>query len=200
MLQKLVTGICIYKINWCNPFTNIIFKNRQGFPRWTLQKSSSCVNNASLKHNQMIPFYYKFTNSQRFKLLMEQKRFMLNFLYNQMEITWIFFYFVKHCSSKSSSVVKLRRFCLIMVVISNSFVPCLQEIATDVESEPSLQEETSIIHHVLTQMSRYQEDRQQNSGQKWKLPPNGQPIGLFSGNTTATRTIIRPDDDSEYSK
>lgn len=46
-------------------------------------------------------------------------------------------------------------------------------------------------------MSRYQEDRQQNMGQKWKLPPNGQPIGLFSGNVTATRTIIRPDDDSE---
>ena len=65
------------------------------------------------------------------------------------------------------------------------------------ESDPSLQEETSIIHHVLTQMSRYKEDRQQNSGQKWKLPSNGQPIGLFSGNTTATRTVIRPDDDSE---
>jgi Rap guanine nucleotide exchange factor 4 len=46
-------------------------------------------------------------------------------------------------------------------------------------------------------MSRYQEDRQQNMGQKWKLPPNGQPISLFSGNVTATRTVIRPDDDSE---
>lgn len=29
-------------------------------------------------------------------------------------------------------------------------------MATDVESEPMLQEEASIIHHVLTQMSRYQ--------------------------------------------
>jgi len=72
-----------------------------------------------------------------------------------------------------------------------------QEIATDVESDPGLQEEAGIIHHVLTQLSRYQEDRQQNMGQKWKLPPNGQPIGLFSGNTTATRNIIRPDDDSK---
>jgi Rap guanine nucleotide exchange factor 4 len=35
-------------------------------------------------------------------------------------------------------------------------------------------------------MSRYQEDRQQNMGQKWKLPPNGQPISLFSGNVTGT--------------
>jgi hypothetical protein len=46
-------------------------------------------------------------------------------------------------------------------------------------------------------MSRYQEDRQQNMGQKWKLPPNGQPISLFSGNVTGSRTVIRPDDDSE---
>ncbi|XP_070499371.1 rap guanine nucleotide exchange factor 4 isoform X1 [Chironomus tepperi] len=71
----------------------------------------------------------------------------------------------------------------------------IEEIATDVESDPALQEEAGIIHHVLTQMSRYQEDRQQNMGQKWKLPPNGQPICLFSGNVTATRTIIRMDDD-----
>lgn len=74
----------------------------------------------------------------------------------------------------------------------------LQEIATDVEADPGLQEEAGIIHHVLTQMSRYQEDRQLNMGQKWKLPPNGQPISLFSGNTTNTRAIIRPDDDSKW--
>ncbi|KAG5678868.1 hypothetical protein PVAND_008499 [Polypedilum vanderplanki] len=71
----------------------------------------------------------------------------------------------------------------------------IEEIATDVESDPALQEEAGIIHHVLTQMSRYQEDRQQNAGQKWKLPSNGQPITLFSGNVTATRSIIRMDDD-----
>ncbi|CRL03781.1 CLUMA_CG016279, isoform B [Clunio marinus] len=71
----------------------------------------------------------------------------------------------------------------------------IEEIATDVESDHGLQEEAGIIHQVLTQMSRYLEDRQQNMGQKWKLPPNGQPIGLFSGNVTATRTVIRPDDD-----
>lgn len=71
----------------------------------------------------------------------------------------------------------------------------IEEIATDVEADPGLQEEAGVIHHVLTQMSRYQEDRQQNMGQKWKLPPNGQPISLFSGNVTATRTVIRPDDD-----
>lgn len=46
-------------------------------------------------------------------------------------------------------------------------------------------------------MSRYQEDRQQNMGQKWKLPPNGQPISLFTGNASGTRSIIRPDDDSK---
>ncbi|XP_065073351.1 rap guanine nucleotide exchange factor 4 isoform X2 [Ochlerotatus camptorhynchus] len=74
-------------------------------------------------------------------------------------------------------------------------VEFIEEIATDVESEGLLQEEASIIHHVLTQLSRYQEDRQMNASQKWKLPPNGQPICLFSGNTHSTKTVIRPDDD-----
>ncbi|XP_062553302.1 rap guanine nucleotide exchange factor 4 isoform X2 [Armigeres subalbatus] len=73
-------------------------------------------------------------------------------------------------------------------------VEFIEEIATDVESEGVLQEEASIIHHVLTQLSRYQEDRQMNASQKWKLPPNGQPICLFSGNTHS-KTVIRPDDD-----
>ena len=45
-------------------------------------------------------------------------------------------------------------------------------------------------------MARYQEDRNQHAGQKWKLPPNGQPICLFSGNATPSKTVIRPDDDS----
>ncbi|XP_055620288.1 rap guanine nucleotide exchange factor 4 isoform X2 [Toxorhynchites rutilus septentrionalis] len=74
-------------------------------------------------------------------------------------------------------------------------VEFIEEIATDVESEGLLQEEASIIHHVLTQLSRYQEDRQMNASQKWKLPPNGQPICLFSGNTPHSKTVIRPDDD-----
>jgi hypothetical protein len=45
-------------------------------------------------------------------------------------------------------------------------------------------------------MSRYQEDRQQSKGQKWKLPPNGQPISLFSA--SGSRSIIRQDDDSKH--
>lgn len=73
----------------------------------------------------------------------------------------------------------------------------IEELASEVEADPDLQEEASIMHHVLTQLSRYQEDRQMNSGQKWKLPPNGQPICLFSGNPNQIRRIIRPDDDSE---
>ncbi|KAF2898240.1 hypothetical protein ILUMI_07929, partial [Ignelater luminosus] len=40
----------------------------------------------------------------------------------------------------------------------------------------------------------YQEDRKAHSGQKWKLPPCGQPISLFSGNKES-RTIIMPQDD-----
>jgi Rap guanine nucleotide exchange factor 4 len=65
------------------------------------------------------------------------------------------------------------------------------------ELDHGLQEEVGIIHHVLTQMSRYQEDCQQSMGQKWKLPPNGQPISLFSGKIDGTRSIIRSDDDSK---
>ncbi|KAI8127134.1 Rap guanine nucleotide exchange factor 3 [Lucilia cuprina] len=56
----------------------------------------------------------------------------------------------------------------------------IEELAAEVEADPELQEETSIIHNILTQMARYQDDRNQNAGQKWKLPPNGQPICLFS--------------------
>lgn len=65
------------------------------------------------------------------------------------------------------------------------------------ELDHGLQEEVGIIHHVLTQMSRYQDDCQQSMGQKWKLPPNGQPISLFSGKIDGTRSIIRSDDDSK---
>lgn len=71
-------------------------------------------------------------------------------------------------------------------------------MASEVEVDPELSEEAGIIHHVLTQLSRYQEDRNMHAGQKWKLPPNGQPICLFSGNPTSSRTVIRPDDDSTY--
>ena len=73
----------------------------------------------------------------------------------------------------------------------------IEELAAEVEADPELQEETSIIHNILTQMARYQDDRNQNAGQKWKLPPNGQPICLFSGNMTPSKTVIRPDDDSK---
>lgn len=74
----------------------------------------------------------------------------------------------------------------------------IEDLAAEVEADPDLQEETSIIHNILTQMARYQDDRNQNAGQKWKLPPNGQPICLFSGNITPSKTVIRPDDDSKY--
>lgn len=79
-------------------------------------------------------------------------------------------------------------------------VDFIEELASEVEADPDLQEEASVMHHVLSQIARYQEDRNLHNGQKWKLPPNGQPICLFSGNPSATRTLIRPDDDSEYIK
>lgn len=70
-------------------------------------------------------------------------------------------------------------------------------MASEVEADPELQEEASVIHQVLTQLSRYQDDRAQHGSQKWKLPPNGQPVCLFSGNLTVARTTLGPEDDSE---
>jgi Rap guanine nucleotide exchange factor 4 len=54
------------------------------------------------------------------------------------------------------------------------------------------------MHHVMSQLHRYQDERALNAGQKWKLPPCGQPISLFSGSSEG-RTVIRATDDSEYS-
>lgn len=78
-----------------------------------------------------------------------------------------------------------------------SAVEFIEELASEVETDPDLQEEGSIVHNVLTLLSRYQEDKELNAGQKWKLPPNGQPISLFSGHPASNiRRMIHPDDDS----
>jgi Rap guanine nucleotide exchange factor 4 len=77
-------------------------------------------------------------------------------------------------------------------------VEFLEDLASELESDciqwNALQEEASLMHHVMSQLRRYQEDRKAHEGQKWKLPPCGQPISLFSGNDT-NRTIIMPQDD-----
>ncbi|XP_044734642.1 rap guanine nucleotide exchange factor 4 isoform X2 [Chrysoperla carnea] len=74
----------------------------------------------------------------------------------------------------------------------------VEDLAAEVEADcmqwSSLEEEASLMHHVMSQLNRYQEDKKLHEGQKWKLPPCGQPISLFSGDND-TRTIIRPDDD-----
>ncbi|XP_055319699.1 rap guanine nucleotide exchange factor 4 isoform X3 [Sitodiplosis mosellana] len=71
----------------------------------------------------------------------------------------------------------------------------IEELASVVDGDPDLQEEAGIMHHVLTQLLRYQDERQAQAGQKWKLPPNGQPICSFSGSEKQSRTAIRPEDD-----
>lgn len=75
-------------------------------------------------------------------------------------------------------------------------VEFIEELASEVEADPDLQEEASIMHNALTQLSRYQEDKELNACQKWKLPPNGQPISLFAGQSNSRR-MIHPDDDSK---
>ncbi|KDR12164.1 Rap guanine nucleotide exchange factor 4, partial [Zootermopsis nevadensis] len=74
----------------------------------------------------------------------------------------------------------------------------LEELATELEADciqwSSLQEEASLMHHVMSQLHRYQDERALSAGQKWKLPPCGQPISLFSG-SSESRTVIRATDD-----
>lgn len=52
------------------------------------------------------------------------------------------------------------------------------------------------MHHTMSLLRRYQDDKNAHSGQKWKLPPCGQPISLFTCSISESRTIIRPADDS----
>lgn len=65
----------------------------------------------------------------------------------------------------------------------------------------ALQEEASLMHHIMSRLRRYQDERLETSGLKWKLPPGGQPICLFSAisnpSKNSSRSIIRPNDDSE---
>lgn len=84
-----------------------------------------------------------------------------------------------------------------------------QELASDVEADcqlfggksQALQEEASLMHHIMSRLRRYQDERLETSGLKWKLPPGGQPICLFSASSNPSknnsRPIIRPNDDSE---
>ncbi|KAL1138122.1 hypothetical protein AAG570_009814 [Ranatra chinensis] len=66
----------------------------------------------------------------------------------------------------------------------------VEEISADAESEGW--EEAALMHRVMSQINR----QQQTSGgvNKWKLPPSGQPISLFSPSESDT-SIIKPNDD-----
>ena len=61
----------------------------------------------------------------------------------------------------------------------------------------SLQEEASLMHHVMSQLRRNQDERSLTTGQKWTLPPCGQPICLFNGSNECRR-VMRATDDSEF--
>lgn len=84
----------------------------------------------------------------------------------------------------------------------------LQELASDVEADcqllggksQALQEEASLMHHIMSRLRRYQDERLETTGLKWKLPPGGQPICLFSALSNPSknnRPIIRTNDDSK---
>ncbi|XP_065173955.1 rap guanine nucleotide exchange factor 4 isoform X2 [Atheta coriaria] len=80
-----------------------------------------------------------------------------------------------------------------------SAVEFIEDLAAEVEQDciqyAELQEDCSMIHYVMTQLRRYQEDLKMHE-QKWKLPPCGQPISLFSGGDEENiRQMIHPQDD-----
>lgn len=78
---------------------------------------------------------------------------------------------------------------------------CFQDLATELETDcmqlGSLQEEASLMHHVMSQLRRNQDERSLTAGQKWTLPPCGQPISLFNGSSEGRR-LMRATDDSEF--
>ena len=78
---------------------------------------------------------------------------------------------------------------------------CFQDLATELETDcmqlGSLQEEASLMHHVMSQLRRNQDERSLTAGQKWTLPPCGQPICLFNGSNEGRR-VMRATDDSEF--
>lgn len=53
------------------------------------------------------------------------------------------------------------------------------------------------MHHVMSQLRRNQDERSLTAGQKWTLPPCGQPISLFNGSSEGRR-VMRATDDSEF--
>ena len=62
--------------------------------------------------------------------------------------------------------------------------------------------------HVMDMRRSYVEDRQNAAGQKWKLPPSGQPVSLFGAPQSNAndetndqplerRCVMQPSDDSK---
>lgn len=59
--------------------------------------------------------------------------------------------------------------------------------------------------HVMDMKRKYVEETTASAGQKWKLPPSGQPVCLFgnpsgneeAGETREKRCCMRPSDDSK---
>ncbi|KAF4532333.1 hypothetical protein B566_EDAN003636 [Ephemera danica] len=89
----------------------------------------------------------------------------------------------------------------------------LEELAAEVEADctkwqSSLRDEAGLMQHVIDQLRRYMQQRDACAGQKWKLPPCGQPISLFGKDAAGApttnpadegevqgRSMIRPEDD-----
>ncbi|KAL0268122.1 UNVERIFIED_CONTAM: hypothetical protein PYX00_010190 [Menopon gallinae] len=74
----------------------------------------------------------------------------------------------------------------------------LQELAKEVETESgiyrNLEEEASLMHHITALLNRHDQEMA-GRNHKWKLPPCGQPVTLFSGPSGPQKSLMKPHDD-----
>jgi len=78
-----------------------------------------------------------------------------------------------------------------------------QELFDEVQKESNsfgtLRDEVNLMLEVMELRRVYTEERAVTQGQKWKLPPSGQPISLFgapSANLTVTGTLAGDENES----
>nr|XP_018917363.1 PREDICTED: rap guanine nucleotide exchange factor 4 [Bemisia tabaci] len=72
----------------------------------------------------------------------------------------------------------------------------IEDLAATVESDSGQTEEASLMHRVMSLLRRYQQDTSVIN--KWKLPPTGQPVTLFSDPVDGKKlsnVAIRPNDE-----
>lgn len=99
----------------------------------------------------------------------------------------------------------------VIITVLILWVVFFQELFSEVQEESTtsgaLRDEANLMLQVMDLKRLYIEETSAAAGQKWKLPPSGQPVSLF-GNTSGggeevtetreRRCGMRPSDDSKW--